>query len=314
MIIITGGAGFIGSNIVKRLNAAGVTDILVVDDLEDGRKIFNLAGCDLVDYLDKDDFLARINAGEKIATGIQAVLHQGACTDTTEWDGRFMMRENFEYSKCLLKFCLERRIPLVYASSASVYGVGNEFIVDRRCEYPINAYAFSKLMFDQYIRRFLPDPGSPVVGLRYFNVYGPGEQHKGGMASVIYHFHQQLVTGDQVKLFEGSGGYGDGEQCRDFIHVDDVAAVNLWLLDHPDCSGIYNLGTGQSCTFNAVAEAVIRWHGHGRIKYIPFPERLKDSYQHFTEADMSGLRTAGYSDEFQTIEAGVKHYLDAISG
>lgn len=312
MIIVTGGAGFIGSNIVRCLNAAGVSDVLVVDDLEDGRKTFNLSDCDLIDYLDKDDFLARVKAGDHFASNIRGVLHQGACTDTTEWDGRFMMQTNFEYSKHLLHFCSDFQIPLVYASSASVYGAGTEFSVERRCENPINAYAFSKLVFDQYVRHVRADLRAPVVGLRYFNVYGPGEAHKGGMASVIYHFHHQLLNGDEVRLFEGSGGYGDGEQRRDFIHVDDIAAVNLWMLDHPECSGIFNLGTGVSRSFNDVANAVIRWHGHGSIKYIPFPESLTDSYQSFTEADISGLRDSGYSDEFLSIEDGVHRYLEKL--
>lgn len=312
MIIVTGGAGFIGSNIVRSLNAAGFNDILVVDELQDGRKIFNLADCELADYLDKDDFLERIVAGQTVAPDIQAVFHQGACSATTEWDGQYMMQTNFEYSKCLLHYCLENRIPMLYASSASVYGAGTEFSVERGSERPINAYAFSKLMFDQYVRRQLPSIESPLVGLRYFNVYGPGEQHKGGMASVIYHFNRQLLHSDNVKLFEGSGGYERGEQRRDFIHVDDVAAVNLWLLDHPECSGIFNLGTGQSRTFNDVANAVIAWHGRGSIKYIPFPDSLIDSYQSFTEADMSGLRAAGFDADFLGIEEGVSRYLDVI--
>ena len=224
-----------------------------------------------------------------------------------------MMRTNYDYSKAVLHYCVPRSIPLIFASSASVYGAGTEFAVERKNEHPINAYAYSKWQFDQYLRTHWDGIDSQVVGLRYFNVYGPGEAHKGGMASVVWHFNNQLAEGDEVRLFEGSGGYGDGEQRRDFIHVDDVAAVNLWLLEHPDCRGLFNLGTGKAHTFNEVARAVIAWHGRGDIRYIPFPENLEGSYQSFTEADMSGLRDAGYDAEFMDIEAGVRRYLDAIS-
>jgi ADP-L-glycero-D-manno-heptose 6-epimerase len=312
MIIVTGGAGFIGSNIVRRLNEEGVDDVVVVDDMTDGRKMFNLAGAQIADYLDHEDFLARLRAGEDIGGPVRAVLHQGACTVTTEWDGRMMMQRNFEFSKHLLHWCLARRIPFIYASSASVYGAGREFRVEPACERPINVYAWSKLVLDQYVRRHLAAAKSPVVGLRYFNVYGPNEQHKAGMASVIWHFRNQLKAGDEVRLFAGSGGYGDGEQRRDFVHVDDVAAVNLWFLRHGGHRGIFNLGTGAARSFNDVARAVIAWHGRGRIRYIPFPPELAASYQDYTQADLATLRLAGYDAPFLTVEEGVRRYLDAL--
>ena len=195
----------------------------------------------------------------------------------------------------MLRYATERRVPLVYASSASVYGAGREFRVSEECERPINVYAFSKLMFDRHVRQVSGTFRSPVVGLRYFNVYGPGEAHKGGMASVIHHFREQLKSGDEIRLFAGSDGYGDGEQVRDFIHVDDIVAVNLWAWRQGGKSGIYNLGTGQARSFNDVARAVLKWHGRGRIQYIPFPEHLKGSYQSYTQADLTGLRAAGYA-------------------
>ncbi len=313
MIIVTGGAGFIGSNIVQRLNSAGITDIMVVDDLRDGHKALNLASCQIADYMDYEDFLRRIAARKDVAAKILGVLHQGACTVTTEWDGRLMMRLNYEFSKHLLHYCLERRIPLVYASSASVYGSGREFRVAPECERPINVYAWSKLAFDQHVRRVTGAAGSQVVGLRYFNVYGPGEAHKGSMASVVWHFHQQLRQGDEVRLFDGSDGYGPGEQLRDFIHVDDVASANLWFLEHGGRRGIFNLGTGRARSFNDVARAVIAWHGRGSIRYIPFPVALTGSYQSFTQADLATLRLAGYRDEFIDVEAGVRGYLDVLA-
>ena len=312
MIIVTGGAGFIGSNIVKRLNKAGINDILVVDDMTDGHKSFNLAGATIADYLDYEDFLRRIQTKKELAPKIVGILHQGACTVTTEWDGRMMMYRNFEFSKVLLHWALERQVPLVYASSASVYGGGRDFRVLPECEQPINVYAWSKLVFDQHARRYLAGSRSQVVGLRYFNVYGPGEFHKGSMASVIFHFHNQLRKGDTVRLFEGSGGFGPGEQVRDFIHVDDVAAANLWFLEHGGTRGIFNLGTGRARSFNDVARAVIAWHGRGQIEYVPFPASLAGSYQSYTQADLTTLRAAGYKDEFIGLEDGVRSYLDVL--
>jgi len=312
MIIVTGGAGFIGSNLVHGLNQRGIKDILVVDDLKDGHKFVNLADADFRDYLDKDEFLKRLEAGDDFG-GIEAVFHEGACSATTEWDGQYMMANNFAYSKSVLHWCLARQVPLLYASSASVYGMGPSFTEGRANERPLNVYAFSKFQFDQYVRALPQQPTSQVVGLRYFNVYGPREQHKGSMSSVAYHLHHQMLKDGRVRLFEGSDGYGPGEQQRDFIHVDDVVAVNMWLLDHPDVSGIFNLGTGKAQSFNDVAHAVLGFHGRGELDYIPFPAHLVGAYQSFTEADMGKLRAAGYDAPFLSVEEGVKRYLQWLS-
>jgi ADP-L-glycero-D-manno-heptose 6-epimerase len=313
MIIVTGGAGFIGANIVKALNRRGHTDVMVVDDLRDGVKIVNLADCEIQDYLDKADFLRRIDSSQALADRIEVVFHQGACANTTEWDGRFMLENNYEYSKSLLHYCHARRVPFLYASSASVYGMGPVFKEDRRYERPLNVYAYSKFLFDQYVRRVLPAAESQIVGLRYFNVYGPREQHKGSMASVAFHFNKQVLETGKVHLFQGSGDYADGEQRRDFIYVGDVVDVNLWCLNHPEISGVFNLGTGRSQTFNEVANAVIAFHGRGQVEYIPFPEALKGRYQSFTQADMTLLTEAGLDQRFRPVEEGVPLYLDAVT-
>ena len=312
MIIVTGGAGFIGSNIVQGLNARGITDILVVDDLTDGRKCLNLSDAHIRDYLDKDDFLQRIQSGQSFGP-VEAVFHEGACSSTTEWDGKFVMRVNYEYTKVLLGWTSAHRIPFYYASSASVYGGGSVFKEARGNEHPLNAYAYSKFLFDEHLRPLLVGLQSPVVGLRYFNVYGPREQHKGSMASVAFHMQQQLKGGDTVRLFEGCDGYGPGGQERDFIHVDDVVAVNLWLLDHPQVSGIYNCGTGRAQSFNDMAHAVIAHHQRGQIEYIPFPDHLKGRYQSYTQADMGALRQAGYDAPFLSVEQGVQRYMAWLS-
>lgn len=313
MIVVTGGAGFIGSNIVKGLNARGCDDVLVVDDLTDGTKFRNLAGCNIRDYLDKDDFLAAIERGDEFGAPIDAVFHQGACSSTTEWDGRFMMKVNYAYTKALFHYCQKRGIPFIYASSASVYGAGPTYIEDPRFEAPLNVYGYSKYLFDQYLRRHLDQLNAQAVGLRYFNVYGPNEQHKGSMASVAYHFYHQVREHGRVRLFEGSDGYGPGEQRRDFIHVDDIVAINLWFLDHPGQSGVFNAGTGSARTFNDVARAVIGWHGSGEIEYVPFPEHLVGRYQSFTEADLSLLRRAGYDRPFISVEDGVRRYMEVLA-
>ncbi len=311
MIIVTGGAGFIGSNLVRALNARGESDITVVDDLTDGTKFRNIDDCDIADYGDHIEFIESIQHG-RMPRRIRAIFHQGACSTTTEWDGRYMMRNNFEYSKELLRFCLEQGIPMIYASSASVYGGSEKFVEQPGYEKPLNVYGFSKLLFDQYVQRRLHEAGTQVAGLRYFNVYGPREQHKGQMASVAWHFRNQILADGEAKLFVGSGGYGDGEQRRDFVYVDDIVDINLWLFDNPSVCGVFNAGSGKSQTFNDVANAVIKKLGRGNIRYIEFPDNLEESYQSFTEADLSLLRKAGYEGEFRNVEQGVNAYFDAL--
>ncbi|TAN68401.1 MAG: ADP-glyceromanno-heptose 6-epimerase [Methylobacter sp.] len=309
MIVVTGGAGFIGSNLIRALNQRGERNILLVDHLANGRKMHNIADLDIADYMDKEEFIEKIGVAH-FFDGVRAVFHQGACSATTEWDGRFVMRNNYDYSKRLLHWCVARNVAFMYASSASVYGDGKHgFRVERGCEYPINMYAYSKFQFDQYVRPLLAKTKSPIVGFRYFNVYGPREQHKGAMSSTAFHFNRQVIEQKKAKLFEGCDGMANGEQKRDFVHVDDVVDVNLWFLDHPEQRGIYNVGTGRAEPFNAVAQAVIDWHKEGIIEYIPFPEHLKGGYQSYTQADISGLREAGYTKDFLTVKQGVARYL-----
>lgn len=313
MIIVTGGAGLIGSNIIAGLNARGEKDILVVDHLKNGRKMRNLADLEIRDYMDRNDFLEQVRAGRDFGP-VQAVFHEGACSATTEWDGQFIMRNNFEYSKELLHWCQAVGAQYLYASSASVYGLAEHgFREERACERPINMYAYSKFQFDQYVRSLAGQLTSQVVGFRYFNVYGPREAHKGSMSSTPFHFNNQVLGHGVARLFAGTDGYADGEQQRDFVYVEDCVAVNLWFLDHPDRSGIFNLGTGRAQTFNDVARAVLKWHGHGRVEYIPFPDHLKGAYQSYTQADITALRAAGYEGRFHTVEEGVAKYLDWLN-
>jgi ADP-L-glycero-D-manno-heptose 6-epimerase len=308
LFIVTGGAGFIGSNIVKALNGRGCDDILVVDDLADGHKIANLADCRIADYLDRERFRALLRDRADLGP-VEGIFHQGACSDTTEWNGAFMMDVNFEASKELFAWAQARGVPMVYASSAAVYGPGRGFAEFAGFEQPLNVYGWSKWVFDQWLAKRLTDLAAPVIGLRYFNVYGPREGHKGRMASVVHHFHRQLRETGKVRLFEGSHGYADGEQRRDFVFVGDVVAVNLWAIDARPRSGVYNVGTGASRSFNDVARAVIAHHGSGSIEYIPFPGDLGAAYQAFTEADLTRLRAAGYNAGFTSVEDGVRATL-----
>ncbi|MGE5169554.1 MAG: ADP-glyceromanno-heptose 6-epimerase [Rudaea sp.] len=325
-VVVTGAAGFIGSNLVKGLNARGETDIIAVDNLAEGDKFRNLADCDIADYLDQDEFLARVVNGD-LDDDIAAIFHEGACSDTTATDGRYVLRNNYRYSVALLEHCQDNDIPFLYASSAAVYGAGPAFREERACEAPLNVYGYSKALFDQYVRRLLPERTAQVVGFRYFNVYGPREAHKGRMASVAHHFFHQYRRDARVRLFEGSGGYAAGEQRRDFVHVDDVVAANLHFYDRGARSGIFNLGTGQAATFNAVAQATINACRHaagdaprtldelvreGAIAYVPMPEALRGKYQSFTEADLTRLRAAGYGAPLLPVEDGIPRYVESL--
>ena len=312
MIIVTGGAGFIGSNLVKLLNQAGHSNIVVVDDLTDGTKFTNLVDLDIADYLDKDEFIARVAAGDPFEEWdeIEVIFHDGACSATTEWNGKYVMEVNYDYSKTLLHFAIERGIPFIYASSAATYGGRNDnFIEDRRFEQPLNVYGYSKFLFDEYVRRLLPKTNSQIVGLKYFNVYGPREQHKGSMASVAFHLNNQMKEGQNPKLFEGCDGFGDGGQLRDFIYVEDVCQVNLWFWKQSGKSGIYNCGTGRAEPFLNVAEAVVKHHGRGQVEFIPFPDHLRGRYQSYTQADLTKLRAAGCDVQFRSVAEGVAEYL-----
>ncbi|EMK3285134.1 ADP-glyceromanno-heptose 6-epimerase [Vibrio parahaemolyticus] len=308
MIIVTGGAGMIGSNIVKALNEAGINDILVVDNLKNGKKFKNLVDLDITDYMDRDDFLTQIMAGDDFGP-IEAIFHEGACSATTEWDGKYMMLNNYEYSKELLHYCLDREIPFLYASSAATYGETDTFVEEREYEGALNVYGYSKQQFDNYVRRLWQDAEehgetlSQITGFRYFNVYGPREDHKGSMASVAFHLNNQLNAGENPKLFAGSESFK-----RDFVYVGDVCKVNLWFLEN-GVSGIFNCGTGRAESFEEVAKAVIAHHGKGEIETIPFPEHLKGAYQEFTQADLTKLRAAGCDVEFKTVAEGVAEYL-----
>ena len=324
-VLVTGAAGFIGANIVKALNARGITDIIAVDNLTNAAKFHNLVDCQISDYFDKRDFLPRLLAGD-FDGDIDAILHQGACSDTMEHDGHYMMENNYRYSMILLDWCQDQDVQFLYASSAATYGASNVFKEERQYEGPLNVYGYSKFLFDQVVRqRLARNPSSQIVGFRYFNVYGPRETHKGRMASVAFHNYNQFKAEGKVKLFEGSHGYENGGQMRDFVFVGDVAKVNLYFLDHPEKSGIFNLGSGRSQSFNDVAVATVNGcrkakneapltleelRAQGLLEYITFPEALKGKYQAFTQGDLTRLRAAGYDAPMSTVEEGVAQYVE----
>jgi ADP-L-glycero-D-manno-heptose 6-epimerase len=321
-IIVTGAAGFIGANLLRALNYRGESDILAVDNLTRSEKFRNLAEFEIADYLDKTEFLERVRRRELPRPDV--IFHQGACSDTMEMDGRYMMANNYRFSAELLDWCQSSGIVLIYASSGAVYGLGPVFSEVRSAERPLNVYGYSKLLFDQVVRRQLAAGSkTPVVGMRYFNVYGPRETHKGRMASVAFHHFHQFRSEAKVKLFEGSHGFENGEQRRDFVHVDDIVKGNLFFWDRP-ISGVYNLGSGRAQSFNDVALAVInalreangqealslgQAVNQGTIEYIPFPAALRGKYQAFTQADLTNLRATGFDHSMLSVEQGVSAYV-----
>ncbi len=322
-IVVTGAAGFIGSNIVKGLNARGIDDIIAVDDLTQGDKFRNLADLKIADYVDADYFYDAFADG--LFGKVEAVFHEGACSDTMETNGKYMMDNNYTLSCGLFHACQQQGARLLYASSAATYGGSDTFREAPEFEKPLNVYGWSKLLFDQRLRREIgPDFAGAqhqVAGFRYFNVYGPREQHKGRMASVAFHQFNQFKADGKVRLFGEYGGYGPGQQVRDFVYIDDVVAVNLWFLDNPGKRGIFNLGSGRAQPFNDVATSVVGALGgqpvtasqaaaDGRIEYIPFPDALRGKYQCFTQADLTALRAAGCDHAFVDVQTGVGRYME----
>ena len=331
---VTGAAGFIGSNIVKGLNVRGITNIIAVDDLTQGDKFRNLADLQIADYVDASVFYERFAQGTY--GKVEAAFHEGACSDTMELDGKYMMDNNYRVSCDLFAACQQQGTRLLYASSAATYGGSNTFKESPEFERPLNVYGYSKLLFDQRMRRELglrfEKATSQVAGFRYFNVYGQREQHKGRMASVAFHQFHQFQKEGHVKLFGEYGGYAAGMQQRDFVYIDDVVAVNLWFYDHPDVSGIFNLGSGRAQPFNDVALSVIntlrQFQASGAqpeltlqqavdqqlLAYVAFPDALVGKYQCHTQADLGALRTAGCAHTFASVQEGVSAYIRHLAG
>ncbi len=312
MIIVTGGAGFIGSAIVAGLNSRGIDDIVVVDILGFDEKWKNLRRLRFADYIEGSDFLEMLTAG-KTDWPIEAIFHMGACSDTTERNASYMIRNNYDLSKILANRAVSDGIRFIYASSAATYGDGTQGFCDDEAELgklqPLNIYGYSKQMFDLWARR--TGLLKKIVGLKYFNVFGPNEYHKAEMRSFVVKAYEQISATGKVRLFKSHRpDYADGEQKRDFLYIKDAVDMTLFFLDNPKIAGIFNVGTGQARTWNDLAKATFAaMDKKPNIHYIPMPDKLIDKYQYFTQADITKLGTAGYKKEPTSLEDAIKDYV-----
>ncbi|MDY3738959.1 MAG: ADP-glyceromanno-heptose 6-epimerase [Selenomonadaceae bacterium] len=310
MIIVTGGAGFIGSCIVRTLNDMGIDDIIIVDHICETDKWMNMRNKNYTEYINRDEFLYRL---PEFNGKVSHVIHMGACSATTERDFDFLYKNNYEYTKTLWKFCTENQISFIYASSAATYGDGSQGFNDEDDIHnlrPLNGYGYSKQLFDIWAEKQVLTP-KQHVGFKFFNVYGPNEYFKGSMASVIFHSFNKISATGEMGLFKSyKYGYEDGKQLRDFVYVKDICKVIKFMIEHPEINGLYNLGTGKCRTFYDLTAATFRAMGlEPNIKFVDMPETLRSKYQYFTQATMDKLRKAGYMDEFYTLEAGAEDYV-----
>ena len=310
MIIVTGGAGFIGSCVVRTLNNYGIEDILIVDNIASTDKWINIRNKRYIKYVNKIDFLNKLS-GYKDVT---AIIHMGAQSSTVEKNFDYLWINNFEYTKTLWEYCAEKNIRFIYASSAATYGDGTQGFDDKSDIdqlTPLNGYAYSKQLFDQWVKHQATVFPKQHVGLKFFNVYGPNEYYKGCMASMIFHGFGQIQKDGEIRLFRSYvPKYKDGEQLRDFIYVKDICNVIFWLLENPNVNGLFNVGTGKAQSFNELAEAIFSALGiNPHIRYIDMPEELQQKYQYFTEAKMDKLRAEGYTKDFSTLKEGVTDYV-----
>jgi ADP-L-glycero-D-manno-heptose 6-epimerase len=312
MIVLTGGAGFIGSCVLAKLNTEGHQKILVVDNLAKSEKWRNLQGKRFENYLHKDEFLSQI-VSSSFSDKVQAVIHLGACSSTTETDAEYMMRNNYAFSRKLAEWSLSKGARFIYASSAATYGAGEQGFVDNEAELeklrPLNVYGYSKHLFDLWAKR--TGHSKRMVGLKFFNVFGPNEYHKGDMSSVVLKAFHEITKNSSVELFKSyRSDYGDGEQKRDFVAVQDCCEVISWLLQNPQVNGLYNLGSGKARSWKDLANSVFLAMGkQSNIKFKEMPDYLQPKYQYFTEASMEKLRSAGYTKPLLTLEEGVRVYV-----